>query len=120
MRKILNRGAKRRLRRKHETARRRQNRIQLRGMEPLEDRRLMAVTSDNNFVQLFNPNNGGVTQTVQAKVTVSHGPDAALVLALNYTDTAALTIDIDLDNNGTFDKTYNEGHADQVGNPDNV
>src|SRR5688500_17600612 len=99
MRKILNRGAKRRLRRKQQTARRRHNRIQLRGMEPLEDRRLLAVTVDNNWVQLFNPTNGGVTQTVQGKVTVSHGPDAALALALNYTDTAGLTIEVDLDNN---------------------
>jgi protocatechuate 3,4-dioxygenase beta subunit len=90
-------------------------------MEPLEDRRLLAVTVDNNFVQLFNPNNGGVTQTVQGKVTVSHGPDAALAFAINYTDTAGLTIDIDADNNGTFELTYGEGNIKLgLGNANNA
>lgn len=109
MRKILNRGAKRRLRRKHQTARRRNNRIQLHGMEPLEDRRLLSVTPDNNWTQLFNPNIvGGVTQTVTGKITVANGPDAALAVAINYTDTADLLLEIDLDNNGTFDVQFNE------------
>jgi hypothetical protein len=118
MRKILNRGAKRRLRRKQQSARRLRNRS-IRGLEPLEERRLLAVSPDGNFAQMFNPVPvpSPVTSTVERIFSVPFGADAGIAVVANYTNPTAVTLSVDLDNDGTIDFTLDKTNATPVGNP---
>ena len=100
MRKILNRGAKRRLRRKQQSARRSRTRSLIRGMEPLEDRRLLAASADGNWGMLLNGPAAPVTFQVQRDFSIPFGVDGAIAVAANWTQSTSVTLTIDLDING--------------------
>ncbi len=115
MRKILNRGAKRRLRRKQQSARRSRNRS-IRGMEPLEDRRLLAVSPDGNWGQLFGPGSS-LAGTVTREFTIPFGADAAIAVAANYTQSTSVSLAIDLDKDGSIDFLLDKNNAQLNGDP---
>ena len=103
MRKILNRGAKRRLRRKQQSARRSRTRSLIRGMEPLEDRRLLAATADDNWGMLVNGPAAPVTFQVQRDFSIPFGVDGAIAVAANWTQSTGIALTVDLDIDGVID-----------------
>ena len=117
MRKILNRGAKRRLRRKQQSARRSRTRSMIRGLEPLEDRRLLAVSPDGNWGQLISPAGPAtnVTGSVAREFSIPFGADRAIAVVANYTTTSAISLFIDLDKDGTNDFKLTTQNAARAG-----
>jgi ELWxxDGT repeat protein len=81
-------------------------------MELLEDRCLLAVVSDGNWGQMFNPTIPfSVSGTVARDFTIPPGPNAAVAVAANYIGTPVLSLTIDLDLNGTIDFTLDQSNA---------